>query len=122
MPTMTYTERLTVVSCTCGISYAIPESLHAQMTDRSKSVYCPNGHQWHYTESLETKLKREKEKAARIQASLDQAEASLAAQKGVATKLRKKVERAEHGVCPHCNRTFQNLMRHVKSKHPECVA
>lgn len=118
MPSLNYTETLTVVSCTCGISYAIPESLDRQMHDRGKSIYCPNGHQWHYTESLEKKLQREKDRAARIQAQLDQSEASLRAQRGVATKLRKKVERAEHGVCPHCNRTFQNLMRHMETKHP----
>ena len=122
MTTLNYTERLTVVHCTCGMPFGIPDSLHQQMHDHGKSVYCPLGHQWHYTESMETKLRKAKEKAARIQANLDQAEASLIAQKGVATKLRKKVERAEHGVCPHCNRSFQNLQRHVKTKHPECLA
>ena len=117
MPHLNYTETLTVVSCTCGISYAIPESLHAQMTDRSKSVYCPNGHQWHYTESMEKKLQREKEKAARIQAQLDQTEASLIAQRGATTRMKNKVKRVENGVCPHCNRSFQNLRRHMESKH-----
>jgi hypothetical protein len=119
---MTYTEKLTVVHCTCGIPYAIPEALYNQAHERGKSIYCPVGHAWHYTESTEQKLKREREKTARVQAQLDQAEASLVAQKGVATKLRKKVARAENGVCPHCNRSFVNLQRHVKTKHPECLA
>lgn len=118
MPSLNYTETLTVVSCTCGISYAIPDTLHQQMQDRGKSVYCPNGHQWHYTESMEKKLQREKDRAARIQAELDQVEASLTAQRAATTRFRNKVKRAENGVCPHCNRTFQNLMRHMETKHP----
>ena len=122
MTTLNYTETLTVVYCTCGIAYAIPRALHDQAHDRGKSLYCPLGHAWHYTESVEQKLKREREKSARLRAEADQLQASLVAQKGVATKLRKKVERAEHGVCPHCNRSFVNLQRHVKTKHPECLA
>ena len=117
MTTMNYTATLTVVHCTCGIAYAIPDALYDQAMERGKSLYCPVGHSWHYTESTEAKLKREREKSARLRAEADQLQASLVAQKGVATKLRKKVERAEHGVCPHCNRSFQNLRRHMESKH-----
>jgi hypothetical protein len=27
-------------------------------------------------------------------------------------------KRIQSGVCPCCNRTFENLGRHMKSKHP----
>lgn len=36
--------------------------------------------------------------------------------KGVATRLK---NRAAHGVCPCCNRTFQQLARHMSAKHPD---
>jgi hypothetical protein len=123
MTTMTYTETLTVVHCTCGMAFAIPDALYHQAQKSSRvSVFCPKGHSFHYTETLEVKLQRERDRSARLAAERDQIQASLTAQKGVATKLRKKVERAEHGVCPHCNRSFVNLQRHVKTKHPECLA
>lgn len=49
----------------------------------------------------------------------DEAEAvkrSAAAYKGAATRLK---NRAKAGVCPCCNRTFQNLARHMASQHPD---
>ena len=120
--TIEYTESLTVCHCWCGIALAIPDNLYTQAHRRKTDVYCPLGHAFVWGDTTEERLKKEREKSARLQANLDQAQASLIAQKGVATKLRKKVERAEHGVCPHCNRSFQNLQRHVKTKHPECLA
>ena len=33
MTELTYTERLTVVHCTCGIAFAIPVDLNTQMLD-----------------------------------------------------------------------------------------
>ena len=40
------------------------------------------------------------------------------AAKGQISKLKK---RASAGVCPCCNRSFQNLRRHMGNKHPEFV-
>jgi hypothetical protein len=117
MTALNYTETLTVVHCTCGIAFAIPGALYQQMQGRKKSVYCPLGHQWHYAESLEEKLSRERREHQATRELLLAEERSHSATRGVATKLRKKVERAEHGVCPHCKRSFQNLRRHMESKH-----
>jgi hypothetical protein len=117
MSTLNYTETLTVVHCTCGIPFAIPDALNQQALDRKKSVTCPLGHTWHYTESVEEKLKRERREHQATRELLLAEERSHSATRGVATKLRKKVERAEHGVCPHCKRSFQNLRRHMESKH-----
>ena len=46
----------------------------------------------------------------------EEAEASLQATKGVVTRLKK---RAIAGVCPCCNRTFQQLAAHMAHKHPD---
>jgi hypothetical protein len=118
MPSLNYTETLAVVHCTCGMPFGIPESLNQQALEKSGvSICCPLGHKWHYTETLEVKLRREREKSARIQANLDQAEASLIAQRGATTRFRNQVKRVEAGVCPHCRRNFTNLRRHMESKH-----
>jgi len=116
---LNYTETLTVVHCTCGIPFGVPEELNRQALERKKSITCPLGHTWHYTESVEEKLKRERRQHEATRELLAAEERSHAGTRGALTKARKKVERAEHGVCPHCNRTFQNLMRHVQTKHPE---
>jgi len=128
MTTLQYTEVLTVVHCTCGIAFAIPTDLHSQMlshraTDPGKtvSVYCPLGHSWHFLgESEAAKAQREAAEARRreraVRDLLTQEERSHSATKGQLTKVKKRVAA---GVCPHCNRTFTNVQRHMKSKHPE---
>lgn len=122
MTELRYTETLVVVHCTCGVAFAIPDDLERQAQERGKSIFCPLGHQWHYTETLEQKLKRERLAHQATKELLRDEERRHRGTKGHVTKLKKKVERAEHGVCPHCNRSFQNLQRHVASKHPEYLA
>jgi hypothetical protein len=126
MTTLSYTEVLTVVHCTCGIAFAIPVDLNQQLLDHRsgpgrKSVYCPLGHSWHYT----GKTDAEREKEARLAAErreqavrdlLSQEERSHSATKGQLTKTKKRVA---NGVCPFCNRSFTNVQRHMASKHPE---
>ena len=34
-------------------------------------------------------------------------------------KAEKQLKRVHNGVCPCCNRSFQNLQKHMKTKHPE---
>jgi DNA repair exonuclease SbcCD ATPase subunit len=43
----------------------------------------------------------------------------LIAARGQMTKLRNRVGK---GVCPCCNRSFENLKRHMVSKHPDYAA
>jgi hypothetical protein len=119
MAEMTYTERLIVTHCWCGIALAIPASLHRIANDEGKSVYCPLGHKFVYADSYEKKLQREVERNARLLAERDQIEASLKAQKAATTRFKNKLARAEAGVCPHCNRSFVNLGRHMASRHPD---
>lgn len=127
---------LTVMGCPdCGITYAIPEVLRnaAHEAGHRKIVWhCPNGHELGYNgksqeeqraEKAEREAKIAKDRAARLAAERDQARASERAQRGQATKARNERDRVKrrvaHGVCPCCNRTFKDLQRHMKSKHPE---
>lgn len=119
---------LTVVSCyTCGIRYAIPTSLYRSAhryhagTANGWWLCCPLGHTWGYTgESEEEKLRRqlrvERDRSGRLASDLDQTKASLRAQKGATTRIRRRVA---NGVCPCCNRSFKDLARHMESKHPD---
>lgn len=127
MNTITVTETLTKMCCwKCGITFAIPERFQRTCQDKGHSWFCPHGHEAIYTETrvqkLERKLNQEIASHDRTRTILthsrertSDAKRRVAAQKGVATKLRK---RASAGACPCCNRSFTNLQRHMKTKHP----
>jgi hypothetical protein len=51
-----------------------------------------------------------------MQDERDTAERRRRAEKAAKTKIKNRVAK---GVCPCCNRTFQNLADHMKSKHPD---
>lgn len=117
----------------CGITFAIPNSLYQQYVNSGVEICCPNtACPWGGMVCRETEVKRlqrelTKEKARTERAhkarqwaekQRDQAEYRRRAAKGQVTKLRK---RAAAGVCPCCNRSFENLRRHMESKHPGFV-
>lgn len=118
-PEMEYTETLVVTSCWCGISLAIPSNLHRYARDRKNhSVYCPLGHTFVYSDSNEEKLAREQQRHTATKSLLKQEERSHAQTRG---QLKRTKTRVAAGVCPHCNRTFQQLARHMKCRHPDVV-
>ena len=104
----------------CGIAFAMDLNFHDKRKEDGKGWYCPNGHCRIFTETEVTKLKRRLEWAenatARITKNLNRANKSVAAQKGIVTKLKKRVG---NGICPCCNRSFANLARHMSGQHPK---
>jgi len=104
----------------CGIEFQVPQHFYRERRERKLGWYCPNGHSRIFNESESDKLRQERDRLKQRIAEKDdeilRAERALAAQKGQVTKLRK---RAKAGVCPCCNRQFQNLKRHMDSKHPD---
>lgn len=119
MTTMTYTEKLEMVTCWCGMAHAIPEALYKHMVHKRDNnqtqpdVYCPMGHTW--IVSGESKLDRTRRELANTEESLRIERAAHTATKGALTKARK---RADRGVCQHCHRSFVNVAKHVATKHP----
>ena len=117
--------------CKCGTRFAMaPEVYHTAKARREEfSFYCPNGHAQHYVtgktdkERLQEELSQARQEAAHLEDEAKYqrdrakvAERSAAAYKGVATRARNRIK---NGVCPCCNRTFQNLAAHMASQHPE---
>jgi len=127
---ITGTGTLHVTDCpTCGCVYAIPDGVYrmGQKYKTQRTIYCPNGHEWHYTGKTHAEELRElREQTARATAERDQAEAdarAARAREGKATKSAQRLRaRAAAGVCPHCNRTFKQLAAHMKTKHPEALS
>lgn len=126
---------LVVVTCTCGMPFAIPEQLERSALEhrgpKGWQITCPLGHSWHYTgENTEERLTRElklaRDSVARERARHDQTKASLTGTKAAATRARNERDRIKArvvaGVCPCCTRTFKQLARHMKAKHPDYEA
>lgn len=108
----------------------MPESWNEHYRKTHDWFYCPAGHQQHYTG--ETEAERLKRQVAQLQTTIERKEAyeqtlrnevreqrlKCAAVRGVVTKIKRRIYA---GVCPCCNRTFQNLARHMHTQHPEQV-
>lgn len=126
MSTMTYTGRLTVTSCWCGIHLAIPEDLYDYAHRHKTTVWCPLGHMFVWNDTTEKELEETRARLAQVRRReiatrdlLRHEERSHAATRGHLTRKRKQLVRVKAGVCPCCNRTFQQLARHMKAKHPD---
>jgi hypothetical protein len=127
--TMKITTELTVVTCWCGMTYAVPEALYDHMlhkrdnNERQPDTYCPLGHTWIITGK--SKLDIEHERAERLARQLASREEDVRAERAshIATKgqLTKARKRADRGVCLHCNRSFVNVANHIATKHPEAL-
>jgi hypothetical protein len=96
------------VCITCGTPFSIPANLQSQLRNNHKTFYCPNGHDQAYVVKSESEKLRFQltETMAREQRLIEE----------LAAKNR-KLAKAERGVCIHCHRTFNNVVRHMKSKH-----
>lgn len=116
--------------CKCGVVFGIPQSLKDRLLSTKDFFYCPNGHAQQYVgEADRTKanrLEKELEEIKRWQQyyehafyeEQDEHEAtknSLRATKAAKTRLKNRIK---NGVCPCCHRHFDNLQRHIKTKHP----
>lgn len=116
------------VQCKCDVW--IPDALYdaAKAGAGVITFYCGYGHPQVFAkgESDLDKMRRERDRLAQRVAQRDdeitrqremreRAERQASAARGQVTKIKNRVG---HGVCPCCNRTFENLHRHMASKHP----
>lgn len=131
----TLTDFTTLVICTCpacGVRHAIPADLNHQAKlsrgQLGRQIYCPNGHSWHYTGKTDADREREAREAAErqvlylqnrrteLETRLEHAKHEIRGQKAAKTRIKNRIAK---GVCPCCNRTFQDLQRHMTTQHPE---
>lgn len=110
-----------VMECvSCGVTFGVPEEFDLGRRINRERFFCPNGHGQSYSESEADRLRRKLEAAKRDVewqksrvASMDK---QLIAQRGVVTKLKKRIGA---GVCPCCHRTFKQLAAHMAGQHPD---
>jgi hypothetical protein len=117
-------QTLTALTCwVCGIHFAMPEVLERKRAEDGKPFHCPNGDKISYGPSLLEQAERKLRAAQAAEVhQRDQriaAERAATAYKGHVTRLK---TRSAAGVCPCCTRSFENLRRHMTSKHPDYAA
>ena len=113
MPVLKQDVELTILNCiSCGAFISLLECHQHELKRTHTSFYCPNGHAQYYTAaSREEILARQLDETRKVltatEARLSQAETFLA----------KAKKRTRAGVCLYCQRTFQNVSRHMATKH-----
>ncbi len=105
--------------CNCGTIFAMTEDLNKRLRNNHETFFCPSGHRQSYTgESAAEKWKRIAELSESKRAFAEKSSAAsnrrASAARGQVTKIKNRVK---NGVCLFCNRTFDDLARHMHSKH-----
>ena len=119
---------LTVIQCgECGGSYAICENYRNQKHTHGGYWTCPYCKaSWGYGKSalsrMEAKLASEQRTSEHLRdlKRSEEREKERQARRARAFKghLKRTKARIAAGVCPCCNRHFQNLHKHMKGQHP----
>lgn len=121
MATFERTVEFEVYTCChkgCGIQFGLSAQYVAHRRKDHAFWYCPSGHSQHFSGMTDEqrRLKEAEAKAQRLQIRADKAEQRASAVNRQYKKIR---DRVKNGVCPCCNRTFQNLADHMRTKHAD---
>lgn len=107
----------------CGIPYYVPSEWMKVKVNEKASFNCPNGCDRVFTGKSEAeKVKDKYEQLLReknqLQKVLENKIMDTIVEK---RKVEDQLKRVHKGVCPCCNRTFSDLQKHMKTKHPELI-
>lgn len=129
MSDVTLNTAMHTIGCgLCGGVYALNSNYVRDCRQEGRAWTCPYCRcSWGYRSDNENaRLKRQLEDACKLRDiarrerdiardRADRFDRSRRAYKGQLTRTKNRVK---NGVCPCCNRSFDNLARHMKSKHP----
>ena len=122
--TLNQLEVYTILHCaSCNVGFGITASFEAARRSDCESFYCPAGHkQWFPGKTDE---KRIEELKAQLATKDDLLRSTQRAnhkfwrlQRAAEGRTKALKRRIAAGVCPCCQRSFENLARHMKTKHP----
>lgn len=104
----------------CGVPIVMPAARERALKESHADFYCVNGHPQRWPQETELEKTRKLLESERRWRELAQKGEAAANKAAVAARaaLEKSKNRAAAGLCSCCNRTFQNLARHMKTKHP----
>lgn len=99
-----------------GFTFAMTRTFYDE-THRGRSWYCPMGHRRAWLgQTTEQQLARSQARETALQ---DQLSAAIRDAEATRVALLRDRQRFVNGVCPCCNRSFENVRRHMASKHPD---
>jgi len=107
--------------CNCGVPFAMTEDFRRRRLNDRKSFYCPKGHGQSYTGKTEVQKLKDQLSLKQDQLNVQTGRAMILENQldDIAKTYKRVRERIKNGVCPCCNRTFENLLNHMKSEHPD---
>lgn len=120
-------NRHIVMECgNCGVWHTVPEVKYDSCYREGGFWTCPNGHSRGWDKGADqTEMENLRRERDRLKQDAARAADELTAERKRADEAEKKVlqtkRRANAGVCQCCNRTFQNVQRHMKTKHPNVI-
>ncbi|MDR1076087.1 MAG: helix-turn-helix domain-containing protein [Xanthomonadaceae bacterium] len=111
----------TEVCCRCGMAFAMPADFQRRRIDDHNWFYCPAGHSQRYIgQSKAQRLQKELEKERELTQLERQRAADAIHELNMTMKAHRRMrKRVMNGVCPCCNRSFENLRRHMQSEHQD---
>lgn len=101
----------------CGVLFAMTSDYRNNRRRKRDTFFCPNGHSQHYVGKTDTE--KLKEAQARETALRDQLAAATRDAELTRVALLRDRARFAAGACPCCNRTFENVRRHMSTQHPD---
>ena len=108
--------------CNCNVKFAMTKEMYESRLEDGNLFYCPNGHSQHYTKRQDIEKEMQSIKQS-MQSSIEFWRDRAKGEKKEVIKYKKNLtrikNRVKNGVCPCCNRSFENLHDHIKTKHPK---
>jgi hypothetical protein len=111
-----------ILDCaTCGTPIALTQDLERRVrADSSRQFFCPHGHPNVFRDSEADRLRAKLAEQTRIATEMaDRARRAEAVSEARSRELGRLKGRSAAGLCLCCNRTFAQLGRHMKTKHPD---
>jgi len=120
--TFNYEQKITLktTTCyTCDMCFSMPESIYQRFLNYGETFYCPLGHGQVFSKP---RIKKVEEELAQKQKELTEARCKIIHERNMRESVEKELHRhntrTKNGVCPCCKRSFLNLQKHMKNKHP----
>lgn len=103
----------------CGVPFGMTRDYRNRRLSDRATFYCPSGHGQVYTgKSEEQKLREEVERQKQMREAEEARRLRVEGERDQVARAHNRMRvRVMNGVCPCCNRTFQNLMQHMKTEH-----
>ena len=118
MTTLVTVELVHMECGKCGAVFGVSRKKYDRCRDHGEGWWCPNGHSRMFTENevarLKSRLKWAEKQRDNERHEHQYTKDRLRTTKAAHTKTKKRIH---NGVCPHCNRHFVNVERHMKSQH-----